>query len=86
MGAGKSRGEGVGGEEVGLKRRCPRLAGEAEDGINVEGRIELRTNGGLGGDYEKAAIISRMYELDQVPEEETLLQQLHQMADIYSEV
>ena len=57
-------------------------AGELE-GWDTNGEIDLRADGGLAGDYEKACIISRMYEYGANLDEVTLLKELDEMLTLY---
>jgi len=57
-------------------------AGELE-GWDTNGEIDLRADGGLAGDYEKACIISRMYEYGANLDEATLLKELDEMLTLY---
>jgi len=71
-----------------VRSKCRELAdaGDPFEELDLSGDIDLRGQGGLAGDYERGCIVSIRYDLNEVPEESTLLNHLHQMLDIYAAV
>lgn len=60
----------------------------ADSGFSLDAKVELRAGKGaaLASDYEKGAIISRLYERGQLPAETELLGHINELLDAYSKV
>ncbi|WP_200255903.1 MrcB family domain-containing protein [Halorhodospira neutriphila] len=69
-----------------LRSRAKQLAGllpASASGFRTEGAIDLRTRGNLGRAYEHSTIAYRLYEVGELPEDDTLFADLEALLEAY---